>query len=280
MIVVISKKNILFVSLLLIFSITVFSIGFAVDYSKPVTGENEQMPVSPTPRTIILDAGHGGEDPGAVSDYSGLREKDVNLNIVMLLKSLLEKDNYNVILTRDSDQLVYDAETKNILQKRREDLTRRKKIMDESGADIVVSVHLNKFPQTKYHGAQTFFPPNSPDSQKLANEIQKSIRLDVDNENDRVALVKKDQIMILKDLKTTTVIVECGFLSNSEEENKLAKEDYQNKLAAAIKGGVDNYFKTVKNNAPKDNAPNTDTPNNNNSKENAPNTNNPTQKAD
>lgn len=244
MIVVIRKKNILFVSLLLLFSITVFSIGFAVDYSKPVTGESDQVTKDPmTVKTVILDAGHGGEDPGAVSDYSGLKEKDVNLNIVMMMKSLLEKDNYNVILTRDSDQLVYGTETKNILQKRREDLTRRKKIMDEAGADIVVSIHLNKFPQTKYHGAQAFFPPNSPNSQKLANEIQNSIRLNVDNANDRVALVKKDQIMILKNLKTTTVVVECGFLSNSDEEKNLATQDYQSRLATAIKGGVDNYFK-------------------------------------
>ncbi len=246
MIVVIRKKNVLFLALLLLFSVTVFSIGFAVDYSKPVTGDSEQVPMTEqaaVTKTIILDAGHGGEDPGAVSDYSGLKEKDVNLNIVMLIKDLLEKDNYKVILTRDSDQLIYGTETKNILQKRREDLTRRKQIMDESSADIVVSIHLNKFAQTKYHGAQAFFPPNSPNSQKLANEIQNSIRLNVDNTNDRVALVKKDQIMILKNLKTTTVIVECGFLSNSDEEKKLATEEYQGKLAKAIKGGIDGYFK-------------------------------------
>lgn len=249
MIVVISKKNIFFVALLLLFSITVFSIGFAVDYSKPVTGQNEQAPENQLPgeqapvRTVIVDAGHGGEDPGAVSDYSGLKEKDVNLNIAMLVKDILEKDNYKVILTRDADQLVYETTTKNIIQKRKEDLTRRKKIMDEAGADIVVSIHLNKFAQTKYHGAQVFFPPNAPDSQKLANEIQNSIRLNVDNANDRVALVKKDPIIILKNLKTTTVVVECGFLSNADEEKKLANEEYQNKLAAAIKGGIDNYYK-------------------------------------
>jgi len=244
MIVVIRKKNILFVSLLLLFSITVFSIGFAVDYSKPVTGTNDEVPSNQVQvKTIILDAGHGGIDPGAVSDYSGLREKDVNLNIVMLIKSLLEKDNYKVILTRDSDQLIHGTEAKSILQKRREDLTTRKKIMDESGADIVVSIHLNKFAQTKYHGAQVFFPPNSPDSQRLASELQSAIRLNVDNTNDRAALVKKEPIMILKNLKTTTVVVECGFLSNTDEEKNLATEEYQNKLAAAIKGGVDNYFK-------------------------------------
>lgn len=244
MIVVISKKNILFVALLLLFSITVFSIGFAVDYAKPVTGTSDQAPVgNETVKTVVLDAGHGGEDPGAVSNYSGISEKDVNLKIVMQLKSILEKDNYKVILTRDSDQLVYSENAKTILQKRKEDLTRRKQIMDESGADIVVSVHLNKFAQTKYHGAQAFFPPNSPDSETLAKELQNSIRLNVDNANDRVALIKKDQIMILKNLKTTTALVECGFLSNSDEEKRLSTEEYQNKLASAIKGGIDNFFK-------------------------------------
>lgn len=261
MIVVISKKNILFVCLLLLFSLTVFSIGFAVDYSQPVTGEKQQQASGeqapgeqlPPPRTVILDAGHGGEDPGAVSDYSGLREKDINLNIVMVLKNLLEKDNYKVILTRETDRLEYSDEAKTILQKRKEDLTRRKKIIDESGADFAVSIHLNKFPQTKYHGAQAFFPPNSPDSQKLANEIQNSIRLNVDNENDRAALVKKDQIMILKNLKTPTVIVECGFLSNPDEEKLLGSEEYQNKLAQAIKIGIDNYYKVKSKEAGKGN---------------------------
>jgi N-acetylmuramoyl-L-alanine amidase len=239
MIVLIRKKNFLLVGLLLLFSITVFSIGFAVDYSTPVTGE----PVALPSRTIILDAGHGGEDPGAVSDYSNIREKEINLDMALMVKDLLEKDSYKVILTRDADVLEYSAEAKNIIQKRKEDLLRRKKIMDESNADIVVSIHLNKFPQTQYHGAQTFFPPNSPESQKLATEIQNSIRLNVDNANERAALVKKDPIIILKNLKTTTVVVECGFLSNADEEKRLGSKDYQQKIASAIKLGIDGYFK-------------------------------------
>jgi N-acetylmuramoyl-L-alanine amidase len=251
MIVLISKKNILFVVLLLLMSITVLSIGLTVNYSKPVTADSNPAPgegIAPSVRTVILDAGHGGEDPGAVSDYSGLKEKDVNLNIVMQLKKLMEKDNYKVILTREADRLVYSTESSNIIQKRREDLTRRKGIMDDSGADLVVSVHLNKFPQSQYHGAQVFYPPKSDLSKKLADEIQNAIRLNVDNANDRVALVKKDPIIILKNLKTTTVVVECGFLSNSDEEKKLSTEDYQNKLVAAIKTGIDSYYKKEGNN--------------------------------
>ncbi|HEX2926873.1 MAG TPA: N-acetylmuramoyl-L-alanine amidase [Ruminiclostridium sp.] len=251
MIVLISKKNILFVVLLLLMSITVLSIGLTVNYSKPVTADGNQVSgegAASQIRTIVLDAGHGGEDPGAVSDYTGLKEKDVNLNIVMKLKNLMEKENYKVILTRESDRLTYTTDNNNIIQKRREDLTRRKGIMDDSGADLVVSIHLNKFPQSQYHGAQVFFPPQSDSSKKLADEIQNSIRLNVDNANDRVALIKKDPIIILKNLKTTTVVVECGFVSNADEEKKLSTDEYQGKLAAAIKQGIDNYYKKQANN--------------------------------
>jgi N-acetylmuramoyl-L-alanine amidase len=118
--------------------------------------------------------------------------------------------------------------------------------MDEGGADIVVSVHLNKFEGTrdyaKYYGTQTFFPPNSPESQRLAVNIQNSVRESVDPSNKREALVKKEPIIILKNCKTTTTIVECGFLSNAEEDKKLGTKEYQEKLAVAIKDGVKNYF--------------------------------------
>jgi N-acetylmuramoyl-L-alanine amidase len=237
MIIIVKKNNIILVALFFLLAIALYSLSVGADEASTAV-LNEQG----IQKTILLDAGHGGEDPGAVSDYSGIREKDVNLNIVLKLKDLLEKGNYKVLLTRQDDRLEYSTETRNIVQKRKEDLTRRKKMMDESGADIVVSVHLNKFPQTQYFGAQTFFPPNSPESQRLAIEIQKSIRENVDPDNKREALVKKEPIIILRDCKTTTSIVECGFLSNPEEEKKLAAAEYQERLAAAIKGGIDKYF--------------------------------------
>jgi N-acetylmuramoyl-L-alanine amidase len=115
-------------------------------------------------------------------------------------------------------------------------------MMDEGSADIVVSVHLNKFPQTQYFGAQTFYPPNSPESQKLAGIIQKKLIEIVDPNNKREAMLKKEPIIILKDAKTTTTIVECGFLSNPEEEKLLGTKEYQDKLALAIKEGIVKYF--------------------------------------
>ncbi len=236
MIIVVKKNNAILISLIFLAMVAIYCIGMADGGAEPVS--NGQVPL----KTVILDAGHGGEDPGAVSDYSGTREKDVNLLIAIKVKELLKAENYKVIMTREDDRLVYNTDTRNIVQKRREDLLRRKKIMDEAGADIVVSIHLNKFQQAKYYGTQVFFPPNSPESQRLAMSIQKSVRDSVDPNNKREALEKKEPIIILKDSKTTTAIVECGFLSNAEEEKKLVTEEYQNKLSAAIKDGITGYF--------------------------------------
>ena len=114
--------------------------------------------------------------------------------------------------------------------------------MDNNGADIVVSIHANSFTDARYYGAQTFYPADSPESKKLAECIQKSLRDNVDKNNKREPQVKPT-IVIIKDLKTPTVIVETGFLSNAEEERKLATDEYQLAIARAIKKGIDSYFK-------------------------------------
>ncbi|MDP4093073.1 MAG: N-acetylmuramoyl-L-alanine amidase CwlD [Bacillota bacterium] len=236
MILIIKKSNIILVILIFLLSIALYSLNAGTESAAGAVGGGS------TAKTVIIDAGHGGEDPGAVSSYSGIKEKDINLNIAGKLRDTLKEAGYNVIMTRDEDKLVYDPETRNITQKRYEDLTRRKKIMDESGADITVSIHMNKFSQTQYWGAQVFYPPNSPESLKLAGTIQKSIAENVNAENKRQPEMKKDPIIILKNLKTTTVIVECGFLSNPEEEKLIATDDYQTKISNAIKIGIDKYF--------------------------------------
>ncbi|HOV24876.1 MAG TPA: N-acetylmuramoyl-L-alanine amidase [Pseudobacteroides sp.] len=235
MIIIMKKNNILLIGMIFVLAIALYTLNPGREKTSAVNSGDTQ-------KIILLDAGHGGEDPGAVSDYSGISEKDINLNIVFEIKKLLEAENYKVMLTREEDKLEYAEGTTNIVQKRKQDLLRRKKMMDEAGADIVVSIHLNKFPQTKYYGAQTFYPPNMPQSQKLAMSIQKSIGENLDPSNKRAALVKKEPIIILKDCKTTTVVVECGFLSNPEEEKKLQSKEYQNQIAFAIKEGIKEYF--------------------------------------
>ena len=236
MILLVKRNNIALIVLTFLLSVAIYALNSS--------GVQSALPASSTSQSykVIIDAGHGGEDPGAVSDYSGACEKEINLKIALKLKELMENEGYLVVMTRDSDTLVYDNGTTNIVQKRKQDLLRRKNIMDTSGADIVVSIHMNKFPQTQYYGAQAFFPPNSQESMKLATALQNSIKELADPDNKRVALLKKEQIIILKDLKTPTCIVECGFLSNADEEKKLLDEEYQLKLAEAIKKGMDNYF--------------------------------------
>ncbi|MCR4436388.1 MAG: N-acetylmuramoyl-L-alanine amidase [Clostridiales bacterium] len=236
MIIVVRKYNAVLIALIFLLVFTLFMINIWDGKAFPAAKDQNMD------RTVLLDPGHGGEDPGAVSDYSGVKEKDINLLIAMKVKELLERENYKVLMTRSEDVLQYTSDTGNIVQKRREDLQRRKKMMDSGDADIVVSIHLNKFPQTQYHGAQIFFPPDSVESRKLAMDIQKAIRETADPGNTREALVKKEPIIILKDSKTTTVIVECGFLSNPEEEKLLRTGEYQEKLALAIKNGIAAFF--------------------------------------
>jgi N-acetylmuramoyl-L-alanine amidase len=238
MIVVMRKTNVVLVGLIVLLAIALLSLNMNRDDSKAVsTGESAQ-------KTVMLDPGHGGEDPGAVSSYSDLKEKDVNLAIASKVRELLENDGYKVIMTREEDVLEYSPGTPGYTNKRFQDLTRRKKLMDEAGTDIIVSIHLNKFKQTQYYGAQVFYPPESKDSMKLAQLLQRTIRENVDPGNTREALVKKKQpqIIILQNPKTTIAIVECGFLSNVDEEKRLATVEYQGKLAAAIKTGIDRYF--------------------------------------
>jgi N-acetylmuramoyl-L-alanine amidase len=238
MIVVVRKRNITLIILIFLLSIAVYSLNPAGEDIAPASSVS-------TLGTVIVDAGHGGEDPGKVSSYSGVNEKDLNLSIAKLLAKQLEDAGYRVIMTREEDKLVYKEGTTDITDKRRQDLNRRKDIMDNSGADIVVSIHMNDFSQSKYYGAQVFYPPNSEKSKLLAICVQKTIREDVDPSNKREALLKSTPIVILRNLKTPTIIVECGFLSNQQEEQKLRNDQYQLRIAKAIKSGIDQYFSSV-----------------------------------
>jgi len=237
MILILKKEKIIIATVILI-AIVFTACIFNRIYFQDTKATNNEV----KKKIVVLDAGHGGEDPGAVSDFSGIKEKEINLYIAQKVKELLEAENFTVIMTREDDTLKYAEGVKRVTEKRKQDLIQRKKIMDESGADLVVSIHLNKFPQEQYYGAQVFYPPNSPESKTAAELIQKSLKEIVDPENKREAMLKKAEIIILKNLKTPTVIVECGFLSNPQEEKKLAAVEYQDKLALAIKEGIMKYY--------------------------------------
>lgn len=237
MVVIVKRKTVLLVSILFLLIVGLYGMNMnrVESSTTPVVGTSDGV------KRVIIDPGHGGEDPGAVSEYSGLSEKNINLYIGLKVKELLEKDGVEVLMTRTEDRLEY-SNTKSATRMRSQDLVRRKQMMDESNASAVVSIHLNKFPQTKYHGAQVFFPKQPEESQKLAVSIQKALKEVVEPGNSREALVKRDPLIILKNAKVPTVIVECGFLSNPDEEKKLADKEYQDKLAQAIRDGIIKYI--------------------------------------
>lgn len=198
------------------------------------------MPI--TNKTIIVDAGHGGIDPGAMTDDEFIKEKDVNLKITMKLKELLEASGAMVILTRNDDTSLYkEEEGKTIRQKYNENLKNRKNIIKESSADMFVSIHLNKFEQSKYYGAQTFYPYGKDEDKQLATYIQSELKRVVDNTNNREIKPRND-LYLLKENEIPSTLIECGFLSNDKEAKLLNDEKYQNEIAWAIYVGIQRYF--------------------------------------
>lgn len=200
----------------------------------------EYMPVAN--KTIVLDAGHGGIDPGAMNNDKTILEKDVNLAITKKLRDLLEASGATVIMTRDKDVSLYEEdENKTIRQKYNENLRNRKNIIDQSDADVFVSIHLNAFEQSKYYGAQTFYPKGKDDGKELAQFIQDELKRVVDQDNDR-KIKPRDDIYLLKNTTMPSVLIECGFLSNEKESKLLADSKYQDKVAWAIYVGIQKYL--------------------------------------
>lgn len=230
-------KNLKYIILFVTVLVTILFIVKIKNHSEDVM---KYMPV--TNKTIILDAGHGGIDPGAMSDDKTILEKDINLQITKKVKELIEASGGSVILTREEDISLYeDGENKTIRQKYNENLKNRKKIIKESQADMFISIHLNAFQESKYYGAQTFYPKDKEDSKFLANLIQEELKRVVDNTNNRL-IKPRDDIYMIKENEIPSSLIECGFLSNEKEAKLLTDEEYQGKIAWAIYIGIQRYF--------------------------------------
>lgn len=205
--------------------------------------------------TIVIDPGHGGMDGGAVG-AGGISEKDINLAIGLAIRELAEQDGWKVVMTRDEDRGLYtdvknDGTDQMEIEGRRsirslktEDLKARKEIVEKTEPVMTVSIHLNSFKQDPgVHGAQTFYPSAAEDdtiveqSKLLAERIQENLVKGIDDGTDRVALGKKD-VMLFKNPTVPMAIVECGFLSNRGEEQRLCDEEYQKKIASLIYEGM------------------------------------------
>lgn len=182
---------------------------------------------------IVLDAGHGGDDPGKIG-INGSKEKDINLVIAQRVKMYLEANGVKVVMTRETSEGLYDAGAEN---KKVQDMKRRIAIMEEVQPLATVSIHQNSYTEEYVNGAQVFYYKDSKAGEALASLLQESLREHLNPENHR-QMKANDSYYLLKKTQIPTVIVECGFLSNSREAELLCDEEYQDKVAWAIHMGI------------------------------------------
>lgn len=195
-------------------------------------------------KTVIIDAGHGGFDGGAVAS-DGTVEKDINLNISRTISKLLKQNGFRVIMTRETDVSTEDTESAQISSKKKSDLRNRLNLMKDYPDAVFVSIHLNKFTTSSAFGSQVFYSRDER-ARILGEKIQKSIISLVQPENTRVNKQATSSTYLLYNATVPAVLVECGFLSNSEELKMLKTKDYQNKLSFSIYCGILEYFKEYK----------------------------------
>lgn len=216
--------------------IAIITCLIIITYIVPV----KAFAVDNSDKVILIDPGHGGIDGGAQSK-TGTIEKNINLQIALKLRDNLEEKGYKVYMTRDEDEGLY-KKGNTIKEKKREDLNRRVEMKKETDCDIFISIHQNMFPQSKCYGAQVWYASND-NSYNLATVVQDSIKESVNDNNKRVAKAAAEAYLILRDkYECASILVECGFLSNPDEEARLKSDEHQNLIVEGISNGIDKYF--------------------------------------
>lgn len=212
-------------------------ISAALNIKVSVSSENvKSMP------TIVIDAGHGGEDGGAVSE-SGILEKDINLSIANDTYALFYLLGFDVKQTRKTD-IAIDNREDTIRKRKVSDMKKRLEIFNSSKENTIISIHQNKFSESKYHGTQIFYSPNNPKSKQLADSIKYSVKGLLQPDNERECKKADSGIYLLKNTNNPAVIVECGFISNGEECKNLLDSQYQKQMAFSITAGFLSYYNT------------------------------------
>lgn len=191
--------------------------------------------------TVIIDAGHGGEDGGAVGK-NGIYEKELNLSISEYIADMLRSSGINVIMTRTDDILLYDRNVDYKGKKKMLDLAARKKIADVTDNCIFVSIHMNSFPDERYSGLQVYYSGNNARSQELALSVKESVNKFLQTDNKREIKKASDNIYLLDRIKAPAILVECGFISNYKECELLCSQEYQKKLAICVYNGILKYI--------------------------------------
>ena len=209
------------------------SMFTAIGYKGFEKARNANAETEETSVTIIIDPGHGGEDPGATE--KDLIEKTLNLDVALKLSDFLAFGGYNTVLTRNEDILLYDSEADGT--KKQQDLSNRVRIAKEYQHAYFVSIHMNKFPVEYCKGLQTFYSDNNEKSKLLAESVQQSAQL-LQTDNKRVIKNGTDNIYVLENLDIPAILIECGFISNTNEASLLSKDEYKSALAFSIYCGI------------------------------------------
>lgn len=197
----------------------------------------ENKKAETAPLCIVIDAGHGADDPGKIGT-NGALEKDINLALALKLKPLLENKGYFVVLTRDSDSILA---SENATNKKREDMANRVNVITEAEPILTVSIHQNSYSDPSVSGPQVFYYEHSEEGKQIASYIQNSLNTELSPSSPR-SIKANDDYYLLKKTPTPTVIVECGFLSNPTEAALLTDNLYQDKLVRAIYLGICGYL--------------------------------------
>lgn len=213
-----------------------FFLGAAVIFTLFMLGARQQTIISAanvlqSPITFVIDAGHGGEDGGALS-VTGRPESAFNLAISQDLEQFLVFCGWNTRMIREGDYAVYDPSATSVAEKKISDLKNRTALVNATPNAVLLSIHQNQFPEEKYHGAQVFYS-RTPGSRALAERIQTEIRTNLDPANHR-EIKQSGKVYLMEHITCPGVLIECGFLSNREEEQKLSSPIYQKQMAMTI----------------------------------------------
>lgn len=222
------KSTVMDVAIVIISAAVILIMAFGMTEQRGASARVNDSP------HILIDAGHGGEDGGA-EGADGTLEKDINLAIARPLGDILQIMGYTVSYTRTTDTMV-NAVGSTLRERKVSDIKNRLSMIEQ--ADMTVSIHQNKFPQTQYSGAQVFYGTGSAESQVLAAAIRTSVLSLLQPENTRELKKGDDSVYLLKHATHPLALVECGFLSNETEREKLKLPEYQRRMAFAIAGGI------------------------------------------
>ena len=211
--------------------VIVSSFVLEFSYQSKFTNSEESLDFS-----VVIDAGHGGLDPGSIGYKTKVKERDINLAVAKKLEQKLLANGFRVIMTRIDDNGLYGLSTKNY---KKRDMQKRKEIIQESNPDIVVSIHMNSYVRHNLRGAQVFYDKNSKISEALALSIQDQFAAKLEKSDKGISF---GDYFMLKCTESPSVIAECGFLSNEEDEKLLIDESYQFKIAECIFYGIINFL--------------------------------------